>query len=60
MTPEIMVEAQPVTVINPHVEQNKVQPAKPKSDRTAAKSAPVEPLVILNPYVNQDMVARAR
>jgi hypothetical protein len=59
MTPDVVFEAQPVTIINPHVEQNKLQQAAPKNDRTAARSTPVEPLVILNPYVNQDMVARS-
>jgi hypothetical protein len=59
MTPDIVFESQPVTIINPHVESNKMTPAKPQSDRSAATSAPIEPLVILNPYVNQDMVATA-
>jgi hypothetical protein len=59
MTPEIAVEMQPVTIINPHVPASpeKATSAK-KEDRTASHVAPVEPLVIVNPYVTPRMVAK--
>jgi hypothetical protein len=52
MTPEIVVEAQPVTIINPHVQtpQKDLAKPKPKQDRTAARATPAEPLVIVNPF----------
>lgn len=53
MTPEIAFEAQPVTIINPHVPKSKKDSSKPKVDRTAAASAPSQPLVIVNPFVAQ-------
>jgi hypothetical protein len=53
MTPDVEVAAQPVTIINPHVQTPPKELAKPKpeQDRTAAASAPIEPLVIVNPFV---------
>jgi hypothetical protein len=51
MTPEIAVEAQPVTIINPHVQGPEKKVDKPKQDRTAARATPAEPLVIVNPFV---------
>jgi hypothetical protein len=59
MTPEIAVEVQPVTIINPHVPASPEKAVKTaKEDRTASKAAPVEPLVIINPYVTPRMVAK--
>lgn len=51
MTPEIAVEAQPVTIINPHVQGPQKKLDKPKQDRTAASTTASEPLVIVNPFV---------
>jgi hypothetical protein len=57
MTPDVIIESQPLTIINPHVESNKLTAPEAKSDRSAATRASSEPLVILNPYVNQEMIA---
>jgi hypothetical protein len=58
MTPDVVIDAQPVTIINPHVESNKIKAPQPAADRSAAKSAQPEPLVIVNPYVTPPMVAK--
>ena len=57
MTPDVIMDCQPVTIMNPHVESNKMTAPATPTDRSAATKAPIEPLVILNPYVNQEMVA---
>ena len=52
MTPELMGEAQPVTINNPYVPAT--APALPEtkpSDRSASTGTAPEPLVILNPFV---------
>jgi hypothetical protein len=59
MTPDVIIDAQPVTIINPHVESNKMTAPKPAPDRSAAKAASIEPLVIVNPYVTPRMVAQS-
>lgn len=56
MTPEIVVESKPVTIINPHVPGNAVPDTKPaaaeaKTDRAASTTNSPEPLVIINPFV---------
>ena len=51
MTPEIMGEAQPVTINNPFVPKTQSAPADEKSDRTASVTTQPEPLVIVNPFV---------
>ncbi len=53
MTPEIVGEAQPVTINNPYVPATTPAsvPAKP-SDRSAATGQAPEPLVIVNPFVS--------
>ena len=56
MTPEIVEESEPLTIVNPYVPENKMATppaADPTSDHTAAVERRVEPLVILNPYVTQ-------
>jgi hypothetical protein len=52
-TPDIVAEAEPVTIINPHVPKSDKETAKPKVDRTAAAGAHPEPLVVVNPFVAQ-------
>jgi hypothetical protein len=48
MTPDVVIESQPVTIHNPHVPQ---QPADAKeADRAASTTRQPEPLVIANPY----------
>jgi hypothetical protein len=52
MTPEFAGAAQPLEIINPHVESTEAKPTKStKSDHSAATSARVEPLVVINPFV---------
>ena len=56
MTPEIVEEVEPLTIVNPYVPSSKVATppaAAPKSDHAASAEHRVEPLVILNPYVTQ-------
>ena len=57
MTPEIVGEAQPITINNPYVPASKTASPPPaadsNSDRAAAVSRTVEPLVVVNPYVTQ-------
>jgi hypothetical protein len=62
MTPEIVSESKPVTIINPHVPRTQQKAVKAKSDRTAAASAPIEPLIVVNPFVapNRSVVQVAR
>jgi hypothetical protein len=52
MTPEIVSEAQPVTINNPYVPATKpASAAKKPSDRSAWTSTAPQPLVIMNPFV---------
>jgi hypothetical protein len=56
MTPEIVTESKPVTIINPYVPGGSVPDAKPasaesKADRSASTTNSPEPLVIINPFV---------
>jgi hypothetical protein len=56
MTPEVVGEAQPLTIDNPYVPSAKpasATPADSKSDRAAAVGRSVEPLVVINPFVAQ-------
>ncbi len=50
MTPEIVGEAQPLEIVNPHVPSSHQKSADEETDRTAAVAQP-EPLVIVNPFV---------
>jgi len=54
MTPEIIEKpAEPVTIINPHVQgADEVKENEPADSVAASKRQP-EPLVIVNPYVKQ-------
>jgi len=53
MTPEIVGEAQPVTINNPYVPMTTPAKADVKpSDRSASASPAPEPLVIINPFVS--------
>lgn len=54
-TPEVAVEAQPVTILNPYVPATKPasNPADSKTDRSASAAKQPEPLVVLNPFVTQ-------
>jgi hypothetical protein len=56
MTPEVVIEAKPVTIINPFVP---AAPADPKTDRAASTSNSPEPLVIVNPFVTTGNVAKS-
>jgi hypothetical protein len=58
MTPDVIIEAQPVTIINPHVDSNRLKAPESAADRSAAKTVTPEPLVIVNPYVTPRMVAK--
>jgi hypothetical protein len=56
MTPEIVVESKPVTIINPYVPgagapDTKPASAETKTDRSASTTNSPEPLVIINPFV---------
>src|SRR5262245_2366025 len=52
MTPEVVSEAQPVTINNPYVPATKPASADVKpTDRSASASQAPEPLVINNPFV---------
>jgi hypothetical protein len=59
MTPDVLVESQPLEIINPYVPSTKQEEAKTQADQTAATSRQPQPLVILNPYVTQRSVAQA-
>jgi hypothetical protein len=53
MTPEIVGEAQPVTINNPYAPATTPAKAEVKpSDRSASASPAPEPLVIVNPFVS--------
>ncbi len=53
MTPDIVGEAQPVTINNPYVPATTPAPAPAtKTDRSASTSSAPEPLVITNPFVS--------
>jgi hypothetical protein len=53
MTPEIVGEAQPVTINNPYVPATKPAAVEIKpSDRSASTGQAPEPLVIINPFVS--------
>lgn len=53
MTPEIVSEAQPVTINNPYAPMTTPAKADVKpSDRSASTSPAPEPLVIVNPFVS--------
>ncbi len=62
MTPEIVGESEPVTIINPHVDTTKAKPTKAAKDRTAAIAPSTEPLIVINPFVapNQAVAQTAR
>lgn len=51
MTPEIVEESKPVTIVNPYVPSTKPASAETKADRSASTSTTPEPLVIINPFV---------
>ena len=51
MTPDVVDEVKPLTIINPFVPGTKPASAAAKSDRSAATSEHHEPLVIINPFV---------
>jgi hypothetical protein len=51
MTPDVMIDPQPLEIINPHVPSTKSDKPAAKADTTAAASRQPEPLVIINPYV---------
>lgn len=54
-TPEVAVEARPVTINNPYVPATKpaTAPGNSKPDRAAETTKQVEPLVVINPFVAQ-------
>lgn len=61
MTPEVIHEAEPLIIENPHVEKSSIQKpvAKPETkDKTVATPIASEPLVISNPYVSEGVAAR--
>jgi hypothetical protein len=51
MTPDIVEEAKPVTIINPYVPGTKPASNETKTDRSASTASNPEPLVIINPFV---------
>jgi hypothetical protein len=51
MTPEIVHDSKPVTIINPHVPAAAPASAETNTDRSASTTNEPEPLVIVNPYV---------
>ena len=60
MTPEVVVAAEPLTIINPHVPRAEGNDDKPQADRATAIKTQPEPLVIINPFVGGNRsVARA-
>jgi hypothetical protein len=54
-TPEVAVESQPVTIMNPYVPATKPAstPADSTTDRSADRAKQPEPLVVINPFVTQ-------
>ena len=52
MTPDVVGDVEPVTIMNPYVPSADETKAEPQDDRAAALKAQPEPLVILNPYVS--------
>src|SRR3954471_9221864 len=56
MTPEVVMEAKPVTIMNPYVP---AAPADAKPDRAASASSTPEPLVIVNPFVTTAAIAKS-
>jgi hypothetical protein len=51
MTPELAAPVQPVTILNPHVNQKAEKPAEAAKDRAASVEMQVKPLVVVNPFV---------
>jgi hypothetical protein len=61
MTPDVVVQTAPVTVMNPYVPSSGEKTTEGNEDRAAAIKAQPEPLVIVNPFVTPGRsVAQAR
>jgi hypothetical protein len=52
MTPDVVSEAQPVTINNPYVPTTPAKAEVKPSDRSASAAPAPEPLVIVNPFVS--------
>ena len=50
MTPEVELPAQPKMFKNPHVEEKKADPKKPKTTKASESTTALTPT--LNPFVN--------
>jgi hypothetical protein len=50
MTPDVVEETKPVTIINPYVPTTKPASTETKTDRSASTSNSPKPLVIINPF----------
>jgi hypothetical protein len=51
MTPDVVEQSKPVTIINPYVPSTKPAASETKTDRSASTTSSPEPLVIVNPFV---------
>jgi hypothetical protein len=52
MTPDIVENTQPVTIVNPYVPGTKPASNDANADRSASTASNPEPLVVINPYVS--------
>ncbi len=51
MTPDVVEESKPVTIVNPYVPGTKPASTAAKTDRSASTATSPEPLLIMNPFV---------
>jgi hypothetical protein len=51
MTPEVVQEPKPVTIVNPYVPQSQETKSEPAEDRSVEVRHQPQPLVVINPYV---------
>ena len=58
MTPEIVEHAQPLEIINPHMEKTSNAGSDPVEDKVTITPTTPEPLVVINPYVTTRVAER--
>jgi hypothetical protein len=59
MTPDVLMDPEPLEIINPHVPSTKTDGPAKEAETTAAVRQQPQPLVVLNPYVTAETLARA-
>ncbi len=56
-TPEIVDDAKPVEIINPHFQPTSTSEPEDKTDQVTETSNSVQPLVVVNPYITNRLAS---